>query len=137
MLAEDQSADLSPSEFLESMVVFALRCGMSYDDYWNGEPEMFSFYYEKYVEEQKQRFADVDMWLWMGGQYVTVGHAKNLHGALGGKKHNAPKYPDKPMFYETLLSKEERERRMREREKRSVELQFEQFQQIAAKFQHK
>lgn len=136
-MEDDEVAFDTVTEYLESLVVVALRCGMTYDEYWHGEPDRLTYHYQWYVTAQKERMADMDTLVWMGGQYNQVGNAINLHGFAGGKKHNAPKYPKEPMFYTPLLSDEEKRKRKQRQDNRPVEEQFARFQQVAAAFQHR
>lgn len=79
--------------------------GMSYDDFWNGPPEMVNYYREKHKLEIKAQ----NEALWLQGFYnfsaisTALG---NIH--LDGKSHKINKYMEKPL---DLFEKNEREKK--------------------------
>lgn len=104
-------------EQLNELFKVALVCGMSPQDYWDGDPEWLDAYYENYITAQKNDMSNVDNAAWLIGRYVGFA----LNDALGAafSKGYKPQYPDEPMLITYAMdekSKEEHDKRKREAE---------------------
>ena len=88
--------------------------GVSYDDFWHGEPEIVRFAIE--TEEIRQRNGVIrnDLLAWNTGRYVMVGVGVVLSQAFSGKKSTA-RYPSEPLIAAELddaLAEQKREREL-------------------------
>lgn len=70
----------------------AIRFGMTYEQFWYGEPEMFWVYLEAYEQEQKARFEYDNSVAFLQGQYFMMAIAQCLQFS----KHPKKIYPKKP-----------------------------------------
>lgn len=76
----------------------ARRIGMSYDEYWNDDPERFSRYLHAYninmEAEMKRDSQTMDVESWLIGKYVT----EALNATVGNmfRKGTQAKYPERP-----------------------------------------
>lgn len=77
---------------------FAAIIGMSYSDYWLGEPEMLYFYAFRYKQTYDNRAQEQDTLAWLVGQYVLCAIAVNFSSAFGKRGAPKSKYPDMPMY---------------------------------------
>ncbi len=57
---------LSYSEKFEELCGYYLSLGMTYEDYWEGDPAMTKYYRDKYRYEMEQRNTE----LWLMGVYI-------------------------------------------------------------------
>lgn len=115
------------------MVVFAIRCGMTYEQYWYGEPEAFSAYYAAYVDDEKSRMCDLDTMAWMAGQYNLIAHNIVMSYSFGDKHSKKPEYPDEPMFQTPFLTDAQIAERNARREERKLMEQLARFEAMAAR----
>ena len=74
-------------EVLDIQFKEALRYGMTYEQYWFDDPQIYYIYEEIYLDKLKER----DMFNWQLGQYIQF--------AVGSCLEKNIKYPEKPMFY--------------------------------------
>lgn len=70
----------------------AIRFGMTYEQFWYGEPEMFWVYLEAFEQEQKARFEYDNSVAFLQGQYFMMAIAQCLQFS----KHPKKIYPKKP-----------------------------------------
>lgn len=70
----------------------AIRFGMTYEQFWYEEPEMFWVYLEAYEQEQKARFEYDNSVAFLQGQYFMLAIAQCLQFS----KHPKKIYPKKP-----------------------------------------
>lgn len=89
---------------------------MSYEDYWGGDPEMFSYFMEAHItkttEDTKQKQLEADILAWRVGMYVL-----NAIGTAFSDKRHSVKYPKQPFAVEELIAQDEKldmERKQRE-----------------------
>lgn len=85
---------------------------MTYDQYWDGEPEMMIAYAKAYVNQQKEDWIRRDTDAWLEGQYVytAVGTVMaNAFSKIGSKK---VEYPNKPLFGD-VFDEEAKERKQK------------------------
>ena len=76
--------------------------GMSYDEYWNGDPRMTLFFYEKQLLIRRMHNEE----MWINGAYTLNALTVALSNALS--KTGGAKYPQKPfdIFKKTEIEKE-------------------------------
>lgn len=76
----------------------SIRYGMTYEQFWFDNPQLYYIYEEAYREQMEDRFKEKDIFNWQFGIYLdyAIGHwlGKNV------------KYPDKPLFYAREEEKE-------------------------------
>lgn len=70
----------------------AIRFGMTYEQFWYEEPEMFWVYLEAFEQEQKARFEYDNSVAFLQGQYFMMAIAQCLQFS----KHPKKIYPKKP-----------------------------------------
>lgn len=92
----------------------ALYMGMSYYDYWDGDPEMFFGVARLFKRKRDERFSEMDTQAWLIGAYVLNAVSINFNAAFGKKGAPKQKYPEAPMFAEqnseeAKMKKQERE----------------------------
>lgn len=91
------------TEVFEEQFPYYLMCGMTYEQYWDGDPTLVKYYREKHKLEIEQRNQE----LWLQGLYNFNAFStalSNIH--FDGKHHHINKYLDKPI---DLFEKTERE----------------------------
>ena len=92
-----------------------MAIGVSYEDFWHGEPDIVQFTIE--TERIRQRNAAIrsDMLAWNTGRYVMIGFGDVLSRAFS--KGNTPSaYPEEPILALELdekLAEQKRERDLR------------------------
>ena len=64
----------------------AIRLGMSYDQFWNDDPDVFWVYLEAYEQEQKARFEYDNSVAFLQGQYFMLAIAQCLQFSKHPKK---------------------------------------------------
>lgn len=111
---------ISFTEVFEEQVPHYMAMGMTYDQFWHGEPGMVKFF--RKAEDLRRRRKNQELWL--EGVYM----AEALQATVGnmfskGAKHQ---YPSEPL---AITLEEQRERQERERKAR--------MEQIKAKFMAK
>ena len=98
----------TPLEYLDKLFEFGLALGMSYDDYWNKEPELFLRYYN--AEKLKQQKMNGELHLQGAYVYHALLCAYPLYNPFSKEKKPKP-YMDKPM----PLSEEERQKQFEDK----------------------
>lgn len=100
----------------------AMTLGMTYEQYWYGDPEMFVAYAELYKRQSKTEFTERDTLAWMIGSYVdaAVGHVISV--AFGERGKPKAHYPDQPVYVAEV--DETAKAKKREREARKFEANF-------------
>jgi len=76
--------------YYEEQCLVAMEIGMTYEQYWYSEPELFSYYMEIAIKKQKQEVNLTDTRAWLAGRYVLMA----INTALD-TKHKC-KYPEQP-----------------------------------------
>ena len=96
--------------FIEYLFPDAIIYGMSYDDFWYKDPELFFSYRFSYLKklEIDQKKMNYDSWL--KGLYTCEAHTVALAKAFGGKNSHNVEYPSKPHEFDSVTpTKEEKE----------------------------
>lgn len=96
-----------PSEIFKEQFPGYLAIGMTYDEYWNGDPELPKYY--RKADEIRQKRINAEAWLY--GRYVYEALCSMVPLPVGfAKKNGKPKpYPNEPHKYETDEEKRERD----------------------------
>lgn len=100
----------------------AMSIGMTYEQYWNSEPEIFLAYAKLYKRQTKADFAEQDTLAWMIGSYVDAAVGHIMSAAFGTKGKPKAKYPDQPVYITEI--DENAKAKKREREARKFEANF-------------
>lgn len=90
-------------EFFEKQFPYYLAIGMSYAEYWDGDPSLPRYYREAY--QIKQKYDNYNMWL--QGLYVYDAFGVVLYNAFRKKNAKTQNYPDKPYEFEKSSKKKE------------------------------
>ena len=79
--------------------------GMTYDDYWHGDPMMASAYREAYIMKQKKE----NEMMWINGMYTLNAFSVVMANAFREKGKPAVEYLSKPieLFPKTKQEKEQ------------------------------
>lgn len=75
------------TEVFELQFKNSIRYGMTYNQFWFDDPQLYYTYEEAYLDRLKEK----DCLNWQLGQYIQC--------AIGSCFEKNCKYPDKPMFY--------------------------------------
>jgi hypothetical protein len=78
-------------EVFELQFKNSIRYGMTYEQFWCDNPQLYYIYEEAYKDQMEDRLKEKDVLNWQFGIYLdyAIGHwlGKNV------------KYPDKPLFF--------------------------------------
>ena len=80
------------SEIFEETFPFYLAIGMSYAEYWEGDPMLTRYYRKAYLIKQEEENNKA----WLQGLYIYDAISTALHNALRGKNTTAKEYTKKP-----------------------------------------
>ena len=78
------------TEFLEENFHFYLAIGMSYAEYWEGDPKLAQYYRKAYKIRQEEFNNNA----WLQGLYIYDAVSTALHNALRGMGKNPPPAKD-------------------------------------------
>jgi len=91
-----------------------MAIGVSYDDFWYGDPRLVEFAIASHEIVQKNKLISDDLLAWNVGRYVMFGVGVVLSQAFS--KNSTTKYPSEPMLATELdekLAAQKRERELR------------------------
>lgn len=80
------------SEIFEDSFPFYLAIGMSYAEYWSGDPSLAQYYRKAYKIKQDE----INNNAWLQGLYVYDAISTALHNALRGKNSRSREYAKQP-----------------------------------------
>ena len=80
------------TEIFEESFPFYLAIGMSYAEYWEGDPKLTQYYRRAYQIRQEE----INNNAWLQGMYVYDAVSTALHNALRGKNSKARDYAKQP-----------------------------------------
>ena len=83
------------TEIFEEAFPFYLAIGMSYAEYWAGDPILARYYRKAHRIKQDE----INNNAWLQGMYVYDAVATALHNALAGKKSKPRKYAEQPYTF--------------------------------------
>ena len=78
------------AEFLEESFPFYLAIGMSYAEYWEGDPKLAQYYRKAYHIKQEE----INNNAWLQGMYIYDAVSTALHNALRGFGKSKPPAKD-------------------------------------------
>lgn len=111
-------------EFLEQTVALAIQCGMTADEYWNGDPSYLTDYYRAWEKSEQRKMSDMDTQAWLDGMYATEAHTITLANAFSKKGAKKLEYCESPVYVKSLADERTRKRmEAREREKNLREME--------------
>lgn len=68
----------------------SIKYGMTYDQFWFCDPQLYYIYEEAYKEQMEYRYKEKDIFNWQLGQYIQL--------AVGSCLSKECKFPERPMF---------------------------------------
>lgn len=133
-----EEGESSKVEFTSLTKIFEELCpiymgyGMSYDEYWHGEPYRAKFYREAYEIQIKRK----DEEFWMQGMYIydALCRVSPILHAFSKSGTKALPYPEKPYTatIESSMSEEDKEQKIKN-EQLIARLHFEKWARATAK----
>lgn len=84
---------MQQGEVFDALCPAYMSYGMTYDEYWHGNPWMAQAYYKAHMMKLEQQ----NQMLWLQGFYVFNAFAVVLGNAFGGKGKSKQKYIEKPV----------------------------------------
>ena len=78
------------TEIFEECFPFYLTLGMSYAEYWEGDPKLAQYYRKAYRIKQEE----INNTAWLQGMYIYDAVSTALHNALRGMGKNKPPAKD-------------------------------------------
>lgn len=89
---------MNVEDVLENDCTIAMVVGMSYHEYWYGDPDAFAAYARLYRKRSKEEFMERDTMAWLIGSYVdaAVGHV--ISSAFGESGKPKASYPEQPVY---------------------------------------
>lgn len=88
-----------------------MAIGMTYDEYWLGEPEIYEYKAALYLSNADDEFERDDRLAWMIGLYVQKAHGANMANAFAKKGAKPVEY-----YHEPQLSSVNRQEAIKKRE---------------------
>lgn len=110
LASSSKRASETKEETFKRLYPYYMSIGMSYDEYWNGEPELVKYYREAYLLKGKQRNQE----LWLQGYYVYNAVATALGNGFRKKGTSPTSYIEKPIPMNRLEIKEDQEHKEKE-----------------------
>lgn len=92
-----------------------MAIGVTYEDFWHGEPEIVRYAIESYGVQQKAAAIQADAMAWNTGRYVMLGVGVVLSSAFS--RNSQVKYPTEPVLAYELDERLKEQKRERELEK--------------------
>lgn len=94
------------SEIFERICPYYMMYGMSYEEYWHGDPWCMKAYHESYLLKQEQQ----NTMLWLQGIYFADAFGITLANAFSKKGSPPRKYMEKPIdIFPKTKAEEERD----------------------------
>jgi hypothetical protein len=92
IFSEEKLSRKTYTETFNECFPFYLFIGMSYAEYWEGEPSLTRYYRKAYRLKQDE----INHNAWLQGLYVYDAISTALHNALRGKNTKSKNYAEKP-----------------------------------------
>jgi hypothetical protein len=77
-------------EALDFQFKESIKYGMTYNQFWYDEPELYYIYEQAYIEQLEERLKEKDIYNWQLGLYMQL--------AVGSCLAKEVKYPKEPLF---------------------------------------
>ena len=92
-----------------------MAIGVTYDEFWHGDPEIVRFAIETEEIRQRNNVVKNDLLAWNTGRYVMIGVGVVLSQAFS--KSSSAKYPSEPLIAAEIDEQLAEQKRVRELEK--------------------
>lgn len=92
-----------------------MAIGVTYEDFWHGEPEIVRYAIESYEVQQRAAVIQADTTAWNTGRYVMLGVGVVLSSAFS--RNSQVKYPTEPVLAYEMDERLKEQKRERELEK--------------------
>ena len=94
------------NQYYDELLPYALKCGMTADEFWNSEPRLFS----SYIKKNQLQLDEINYQAWLFGLYEYKAICTALGNAFSDKGSTENTYFEKPLEelthnYEEKLSK--------------------------------
>lgn len=109
--SEDTESPLFISKMFEECFPYYMSIGMTYDEYWNGDPSLVRAY--RKAEDIRQHMKNQDMWL--QGRYIYDAIIRLIPSFNPLKPKDPIEYMDEPY---PISEKDVRERELREQKRK-------------------
>ena len=86
LIEEPPTQEKTYTEIFEESFPFYLAIGMSYAEYWDGDPILTRYYRKAYLIRQEE----INNNAWLQGMYIYDAVSTALHNALRGMGKNKP-----------------------------------------------
>ena len=116
------------SEIFDECFPFYLAIGMTYAEYWEGDPSLPQYYRKAYKIKQEE----INHNAWLQGLYVYDAISTALYNSLRGKGKKAEKYAEKPYQFQREKTEAEKAKEV-ENEQQKAMLWMENFVKINSK----
>ena len=90
------------TEIFEEAFPFYLAIGMSFAEYWDGDPKLAQYYRKAYQIKQEE----INNNAWLQGMYIYDAISTALHNALRGKNSQAQSYAKQPYDFKNKVKTE-------------------------------
>ena len=121
------------TERFEEAFVFYLAIGMSYAEYWAGDPTLARYYRKAYQIKQEE----INNNAWLQGMYIYDAVSTALHNALAGKNTKPRKYAQQPYNFHKKEKSEAEKAAEVEREQQKAAAWMENFVRINQSQSHR
>lgn len=80
--------------FYDVLFPQALVFGMTYEQFWNDDPQLFWIYSDAYNKKKEIEFKEKNYMMWLNGQYTLLAMAQVMANAFSKNKKSV--YPKEP-----------------------------------------
>lgn len=97
------SQDISMKDyFMEYLFPDAILYGMSYDEFWNKDPQLFYSYRFSFIEKQRLKRMEDNFNAWLCGFYNVDAFSTTLYNAFRKESKKPKNYMLKPIDFEEM-----------------------------------
>ena len=124
------------TEIFEDCFPFYLAIGMSFAEYWTGDPKLAQYYRKAYQIKQDE----INNSAWLQGMYIYDAVSTALHNALRGMSKNTPPakdYAKQPYEFKNRVKTEEEKAKEVELEQQKALAWMENFVRINQSQSHR
>ena len=109
------------TELFEKACPFYMSIGMSYEEFWEGDVALPTFYLEAHKMKVEQEYEQLDYAAWLNGVYARRAYEVVIANAFSKKGTPPQKYYEKPMSQQRKEKKKTEEEIEREGELQSLQ----------------
>ena len=95
LTAEHSTPQKTNAEIFDECFPFHLAIGMSYAEYWAGDPALARYYRKAYQIKQEE----INNTAWLQGLYIYDAVSTAMHNALRGKNVRVREYQKQPFDF--------------------------------------